>query len=121
MKRTAIIALILMTPAALLAASKNSGNVTFSETVTVNGTQVPPGNYRVEWQGTGTSVEASILRGGKVVATSPATIVTGKTDLDGALNRGMERTTHTFSMRSITRTFHCALIRETPALRARAQ
>jgi len=84
MKRTAIIALILMTPAALLAASKNSGNVTFSEAVTVNGTQVPPGNYRVEWQGTGTSVEASILRGGKVVATSPATLVAGKTEFDGA-------------------------------------
>ena len=95
MKRTAIIALILMTPAALLAASKNSGNVTFSETVTINGTQVPPGNYRVEWQGTGTSVEASILRGGKVVATSPATLVTGKTDFDGAFeSRDGENNSH---------------------------
>jgi len=84
MKRTAIVALILMTPMALLAASKNSEKVTFSETVTVNGTQIPPGEYRVEWQGAGASVEASILRGGKVVATSPATLVTGKTDFDGA-------------------------------------
>jgi hypothetical protein len=69
MKRTAIVALILMTPAALLAASKNSESVTFSETVTVNGTQIPPGDYRVEWQGTGTS---------------PATLVEGKNQFSGA-------------------------------------
>jgi hypothetical protein len=85
MKRTAIVALILMmTPMALLAASKNSEKVTFSETVTVNGTQIPPGEYRVEWQGTGASVEASILRAGKVVATAPATLVTGRTEFNGA-------------------------------------
>ncbi len=84
MKYTAIVALMLMTPAALLAAPKNSKNVTFSETLTINGTQVPPGEYRVEWQGTGTSVEASILRAGKVLVSSPATIVIGKTNLDDA-------------------------------------
>src|SRR5271163_746074 len=80
MKHKAIVALMLMmTPVALLA-QKNSGNVTFPEAVTMNGTPVPAGDYRVEWQGTGASVEATILRAGKVVASSPATLVAGKTE-----------------------------------------
>jgi hypothetical protein len=84
MKYIAIVALALMTPVALFAAPKNSANVTFSQTITVNGTQLPPGKYRVEWQGTGASVEATILQAGKVLATSPATLVNEKTNLDGA-------------------------------------
>jgi hypothetical protein len=84
MKYMAIVALALMTPVALLAAPKNSANVTFSETITVDGTQLPPGNYRVEWQGTGASVEASILQAGKVLASSPATLVIERTNLNGA-------------------------------------
>jgi hypothetical protein len=80
MKYKAILAIILMmTPVALLAAQKNSGSVTFSETVTVNGTQIPPGDYRVEWRGTGPSVEVTILKAGKVLLSSPATLVNGKT------------------------------------------
>ena len=63
MKYTAILALILMVPVALLAAPKNSASVTFPEAVTINGTQVPAGDYRVHWQGTGPAVEASILHG----------------------------------------------------------
>jgi hypothetical protein len=85
MKYMAIVALALMTPVALLAAPKNSAkNVTFSQTITVNGTQLPPGEYRVEWQGTSASVEATILHAGKVLASSPATLVFEKTNLDGA-------------------------------------
>jgi hypothetical protein len=96
MKYKTIVALILMvSPAALLAAQKNSGSVTFSETVTINGTAVPPGDYRVEWQGTGSSVQASIIRAGKVVASSPATIVPGKTGLgDGFETRNGENNSH---------------------------
>jgi hypothetical protein len=85
MKYKAILAIILMTaPVVLLAAQKNSGSVTFSETVTVNGTQIPPGDYRVEWQGTGPSVEVTIVKAGKVLVSSSATLVTDKTGLNGA-------------------------------------
>ena len=85
MKYKAIVALMLVAPMALLAAPKNSASVTFGETVTVNGTQIPPGNYQVEWQGTGTTVEASILQGKQVVASAPATLVNGKTNIHGAV------------------------------------
>ena len=45
---------------------------------------MPPGEYRVEWQGTGASVEASILQAGKVLASTPATLFIEKTNLNGA-------------------------------------
>jgi hypothetical protein len=85
MKYAAIVALMLMAPAALLAAPKNSANVTFTEAVTINGASIPPGDYHVVWQGTGPSVEATILQGKKVLATAPATLVNAKSGYDGAV------------------------------------
>jgi hypothetical protein len=84
MKYKAIVALMLMVPAALLAAPKNSANVTFTETVNINGTAVPPGDYHVVWQGTGPSVEATILQGKRVLASGPATLVNADSEYDGA-------------------------------------
>ena len=85
MKYAAIVALMLMAPVVLLAAPKNSANVTFTETVSINGASVPPGDYQVVWQGTGPSVEASIVQGKKVVASAPATLVDAKSKYDGAV------------------------------------
>jgi hypothetical protein len=96
MKSKAIVAIILMmAPVALLAAQKNSGSVTFSETVTVNGTQIPTGDYRVEWKGTGPLVEVTILKAGKALVSSPATLFTGKTELgDGFETRDGDNNSH---------------------------
>jgi Ferritin-like domain len=85
MKYTAIFALMLIAPVAVLAAPKNSANVTLTETVTINEVSVPPGDYHVVWQGTGPSVEATIFQGKKVVASAPATLVSAKSDYDGAV------------------------------------
>jgi len=76
---------MLMIPAAVFAAPKNSANITFGTPVIVNGTQVPAGEYRVEWQGTGASVQANIFQGKRVVASAPATLINGKTQYDGAV------------------------------------
>jgi hypothetical protein len=43
--------------------------------VTVNGTTLKPGEYKVQWEGNGPSVELSILKGKNVVATVPAHVV----------------------------------------------
>lgn len=85
MKYTAIVALMLMIPAALLAAPKDSANVTFTETLTINGALVPRGDYHIVWQGAGPSVEATILQGKKVIARGPATLVNTKSEYDGAV------------------------------------
>ena len=41
----------------------------------VAGTRLAPGNYKVQWEGTGPSVELSITQGKKVIAKVPAQIV----------------------------------------------
>jgi len=74
-KCSVLLSLVLMMPLASSAASKNSAKVTFDDTVTVGGTQVPAGNYRVQWEGTGTSVTARIMQGDKVIASAPAILV----------------------------------------------
>src|SRR5450631_2598093 len=95
MKYSAILAILAMSPAALLAAPKNSASVRFTETVTINGTKVPAGDYSVQWQGTGPAVEASILKGGKVLTTAPATLTERKGDSEVAVetNQGENNTT----------------------------
>lgn len=65
------IAIVFATTA--LAADKGSMKV-FEPTV-VNGTQLSPGDYSLQWEGTGSNVQLNILRGKKVVASTPATLV----------------------------------------------
>jgi hypothetical protein len=55
------------------AANQGSLNVTNPESVA--GERLPAGQYKVRWEGTGPSVELSIMRGKKVVATVPAVLV----------------------------------------------
>jgi hypothetical protein len=41
------------------AQSENKGKLSVPETITVEGKQLPPGDYKVEWDGTGPNVEDS--------------------------------------------------------------
>jgi hypothetical protein len=58
----------------------NKGPLQVSDSTTVAGKQLPAGDYTVQWEGNGPSVEVSILKDKKVVATVPARI----TNLDQA-------------------------------------
>jgi hypothetical protein len=70
--------LILAVLLAMSAFAANKGNLQISDTVTLAGKQLAPGNYTVRWEGSGPSVQASIIQGKYVVATVPARLV----DLD---------------------------------------
>jgi hypothetical protein len=59
------------------AQSENKGKLSVPDTITVEGKQLPPGNYKVEWEGTGPNVEVKILKGKETVATAPARLVQG--------------------------------------------
>jgi len=84
-KFTAVLSLALfLTPLSMFAAAKNSQNVHFTEAVTVNGTEIPAGNYKVEWEGSGATT-ATINQGKKVLATVPATVTPSKSAYDAAL------------------------------------
>ncbi|HZQ97160.1 MAG TPA: hypothetical protein VFA67_19265 [Candidatus Sulfotelmatobacter sp.] len=49
-------------------AANNKGSLQVSEPVTVAGKLVAPGEYRVEWEGSGPEVDVKVLRGKNVVA-----------------------------------------------------
>ncbi len=74
--KSVVLGLALVLTSSTFASSK--GDLQLSNPVTVNGTQLKPGDYKVEWEGSGPSVELSILKGKNVVAKVPAHVV----DLD---------------------------------------
>lgn len=64
--------------ALLLASSAFAGtkaSLTLQNPATINGTQLKAGDYKLEWEGSGPTVEVSILQGKKVVAKVPAKLV----------------------------------------------
>jgi hypothetical protein len=85
-KHTLLLSLVLMMPLALPANSRNSAKVTFEQTVIVNGTQIPPGSYRVQWEGAGSSVRVSIMQGKETIATASATVIEEKSPYDTAIS-----------------------------------
>ncbi len=72
----AALAGLLALPATAFAKDKNEGNLLLSDPVQVGSTQLEPGNYKVEWQGSGPNVSVDILQDNKTVVTAPAKLVT---------------------------------------------
>ncbi len=79
------LALLLATSA--FAGDTHKGSVQFFDSVQLNGTQIPAGQYQVKWEGTGNNVEMSVVRGSKVLATTPAQVIelNQKPNADAAL------------------------------------
>ena len=72
---TSVLALLL--PLSLLAkdhSTKHSISAKIYQPVNVAGTALAPGQYKVEWTGTGPAVNAEFKLNGKTVATAPATV-----------------------------------------------
>lgn len=64
--------------AVLLASSAfaaTKANLQIFNPVTVNGTKLKPGEYKVQWEGSGPNVELSIMQGNNVLAKVPARLV----------------------------------------------
>jgi hypothetical protein len=64
--------------ALLLASSAFAGtkvSLLLSSPVTINGTTLKPGDYKVQWEGPGPNVELSFLQGKNIVAKTPAHVV----------------------------------------------
>jgi hypothetical protein len=67
------LAIAVLLASSAFAATKASLQLT--NPVTVNGTTLKPGDYKVEWEGQGSTVELSIMQGKKVLAKAPAHVV----------------------------------------------
>ncbi|SRR5579871_6729063 len=69
-----LLGLTLLLATSMFAAS-NKGSLQTMSPITVNGTTLPAGDYSLKWEGTGSNVTLNILKGKKVVATTPARLV----------------------------------------------
>jgi len=87
---------ILLVGAALLfstgafAGDANKGKLHLEDRIIIDGTPVNPGNYTVEWTGTGPSVQVTLWHGKQTVVTFPAHITEQPTpNHDGAYSSAM--------------------------------
>lgn len=71
--KSLLMALALLFATGAFAASKAS--LELNDLVTLNGTTLKPGDYKVQWEGTGPNVELSITKGKHVVAKTAARLV----------------------------------------------
>src|ERR1700704_5347694 len=62
--------------AAFASGDSHKSNFEISAPAQVNGTTIPAGEYTAKWEGSGPTVQVSIMQGKKVVATVPAQVVT---------------------------------------------
>ena len=65
----------LLLAASVFAAPSTKGTLKLFEPVTVQGKQLPPGQYTVEWNGEGPNVQLSIAAGKNAVTNIPARVV----------------------------------------------
>jgi hypothetical protein len=76
-KYTALLSMLaLLFSVCAFARDKNQHSVEITDSVQVGGTQLKPGSYKVEWQGTGPQIQVNFVRNGKTVATVPGTLKT---------------------------------------------
>jgi hypothetical protein len=59
------------------AGNGNKGKLRLADSVSVEGKQLAPGTYSVEWEGNGPDVKLNIVQGRQTVATVPARVVAG--------------------------------------------
>ena len=71
--KSLVMGLALMLATSAFASDK--GKLQINHPVTVNGTTLKPGDYKLEWTGTAGNVELSIIQGKNVLAKVPAHVV----------------------------------------------
>jgi len=71
--KSLIMGLALLLASSAFAATK--ADLTLQSPVTVNGTTLKPGDYKLQWDGAGPNVEVSIMQGKTVIAKVPAKLV----------------------------------------------
>ena len=67
---------LALTTSAFAASDSHKSSFEISAATQVNGTTIPAGEYTAKWEGSGPTVQVSIMQGRKVVATAPAQVVT---------------------------------------------
>jgi hypothetical protein len=71
---TTLLGAALICGTAVLAGEVNKGTLNVEEKLTVQGKSLDPGAYKVEWTGTGPTVQVTVSQGKQTVATFPAQV-----------------------------------------------
>jgi hypothetical protein len=71
--KSVILGLALLLASSAFAATK--ANLQLNNPVMVNGTKLKPGEYKLQWEGSGPNVELSIVQGKNVLTKVPAHVV----------------------------------------------
>jgi hypothetical protein len=71
--KSVVLGLALLLASSAFAGSKAS--LQLNNPTVVNGTKLKPGDYKLEWDGSGPNVELSIIQGKNVIAKVPAKVV----------------------------------------------
>ena len=74
--KSLVLGMAVLLACSAFAATK--GDLNLLTAVTVNGTTLKPGDYKLQWDGSGPNVEVSVMQGKNVLAKVPAKVV----DLD---------------------------------------
>jgi hypothetical protein len=82
----------LLLAASALAAGASKGNLHLYDSVTVQGKQLAPGDYKVEWNGEGPNVQLNIDQGKQTVVSVPARVtpVNEKNPSDGYASKNKD-------------------------------
>src|SRR5262245_50070364 len=62
-------------PLGAFAKDQNEAKFTLSDPAVLGSTQLKPGDYKAQWDGTGPEVQVKILKGKEVIATAPAKLI----------------------------------------------
>lgn len=73
-----LLGVALLCSASAFAGDTNKGTLRLDDKVSVAGTALNPGDYKVEWNGNGPDVQVKVLKGRDTVATFPAHIAEQK-------------------------------------------
>jgi len=71
--KSLVMGLALLLTSSAFAATKAS--LTLQNPTIINGTKLKPGDYKLQWDGSGPNVEVSIMQGRTVLAKVPAKVV----------------------------------------------
>ena len=71
--KTVVMGLALLLASSVFAASK--GEMTLLSPATINGTNLKAGDYKLQWEGTGSDVQLTISQGKNVITKVPAKVV----------------------------------------------
>jgi hypothetical protein len=73
--KSLVLGLAVLLGSSAFAGTASKGSLQLSNPVTLNGTTLKPGDYKVQWEGSGPDVQVSIIQGKNVVAKAQAHVV----------------------------------------------